>query len=193
MRNNAKNLCGELMSELNPILKGKNALVVCHKDVEAHLGRPKFSEESRLKIAKPGVVIGLAWTSFGGETLYVESIRVPGKGGLRLTGSLGEVMSESASIGFSYVLNRLDEFGISKLPVSSVIASGRSSRVSAPAMSDVISSWIANTLAAVSSRSHVFDNSRKPSDVRLSCAEIRTVPPYRLTAPSFPLWENSSS
>ena len=94
--------------------KGFKPVRIDKKDVEIHLGRPKFSEESRLKISKPGVVIGLAWTSFGGETLYVESIVVPGKGGLRLTGSLGEVMSESASIGFSYVLNRLDELGISK-------------------------------------------------------------------------------
>jgi ATP-dependent Lon protease len=57
-------------------------------------------------------VQGLAWTPFGGDVLYVEAIAEPGKGGLQLTGSLGDVMSESARLALSYLKSHADRFGL---------------------------------------------------------------------------------
>jgi ATP-dependent Lon protease len=61
------------------------------------------------RIAVPGVCIGLAWTAFGGEILFIEAIQTPGTGALKLTGQMGEVMLESASLAFSYVKKLLKE------------------------------------------------------------------------------------
>ena len=66
------------------------------EDIEKILGPRKYSMERFLGDNPPGVSIGLAWTSVGGEILFIESILSPGKGGLKLTGNLGEVMKESA-------------------------------------------------------------------------------------------------
>jgi ATP-dependent Lon protease len=57
-------------------------------------------------------VQGLAWTPFGGDVLYVEAVTSPGKGALQLTGSLGEVMSESARLVLSYLKSRAERFGL---------------------------------------------------------------------------------
>ncbi len=72
-------------------------------DVSAYLGPRKFSLE--LANRKPGIGIatGLAWTSYGGEILFCETTKMPGKGNIILTGLLGEVMKESARIAFSYL------------------------------------------------------------------------------------------
>ncbi len=73
------------------------------------LGTEVFTDDELIRIRKPGVVIGLAWTSLGGETLVIESMAVPNRkeSGLKLTGHLGDVMSESANIAYSYVRQRL--------------------------------------------------------------------------------------
>jgi ATP-dependent Lon protease len=80
--------------------------------VEKLLGRPRFRPEERRKHRLPGVVQGLAWTPFGGDVLYVEAVASKGRGGLQLTGSLGEVMSESARLALSYLKSHADRFGI---------------------------------------------------------------------------------
>ncbi|HCL55830.1 MAG TPA: endopeptidase La [Spirochaetia bacterium] len=68
------------------------------------LGPEIFTDDEKKRIKKPGVAIGLAWTSMGGDTLFIESIAVKSKsGGLKLTGKLGEVMQESANIAYSYM------------------------------------------------------------------------------------------
>ncbi|MBQ5618954.1 MAG: endopeptidase La, partial [Alistipes sp.] len=59
-----------------------------------------------------GVVTGLAWTAVGGDILYIESVLTPGKGALNLTGNLGDVMKESATIGYEWVQAHCDELGI---------------------------------------------------------------------------------
>jgi ATP-dependent Lon protease len=73
--------------------------------VRAYLGPEIYTDEELQKITKPGIVVGMAWTSYGGATLIIESLGVASakNGTLKLTGQLGEVMSESASIAFSYV------------------------------------------------------------------------------------------
>ncbi len=73
------------------------------KDVERILGKPKFLNEEYEVSGIVGVVTGLAWTEVGGDILYIESVLTPGKGRLSLTGNLGDVMKESATIAFEWV------------------------------------------------------------------------------------------
>jgi ATP-dependent Lon protease len=71
-------------------------------DLEKILGSKRFETDKAQKPLQPGIVTGLAWTSFGGDILFVESIPLKGKG-FKLTGQLGEVMGESANLAYSYV------------------------------------------------------------------------------------------
>jgi ATP-dependent Lon protease len=73
------------------------------REVEAYLGHPKFISESAEKITEHGIATGLAWTPVGGEILFIEATRMRGRGGLLLTGSLGDVMKESAQTAVSYL------------------------------------------------------------------------------------------
>src|SRR5690606_31177422 len=70
--------------------------------LEQIIGPKRFQSEVAQKPLNPGVVTGLAWTSYGGEILFVETIPLKGKG-FKLTGQLGGVMNESASLAYSYV------------------------------------------------------------------------------------------
>lgn len=73
------------------------------KDVKAYLGHAKFVSESAEKIEEFGIATGLAWTPVGGDVLFIEATRMRGRGSLILTGSLGEVMKESAQTAVSYL------------------------------------------------------------------------------------------
>ncbi len=81
-------------------------------EMEELLGRARFKADARRKKALAGVVQGLAWTPVGGDVLYVEAVRSDGKGSLQLTGSLGDVMSESARLALSYLRSRAERFGV---------------------------------------------------------------------------------
>ncbi len=81
-------------------------------DVEKVLGKPKFRNDEYEIAGMIGVVTGLAWTSVGGDILYIESVLTPGKGALSLTGNLGDVMKESATIAYEWVQAHHDELGI---------------------------------------------------------------------------------
>jgi ATP-dependent Lon protease len=81
-------------------------------DVRALLGRRRFTDEPRDRVAVPGVATGLAVTGVGGDVLYVEATAMEGDGGLTLTGQLGDVMKESAEIARSYVRSHADELGV---------------------------------------------------------------------------------
>ncbi len=70
------------------------------------LGAPRFSSEVAERTSEPGVATGLAWTSVGGEILFIEATRMHGQGKLQLTGQLGDVMKESAQAALSYVRTR---------------------------------------------------------------------------------------
>lgn len=78
------------------------------KELESLLGTKRFDSEKANKKTQPGVVTGLAWTAYGGEILFVESLPLKGKG-FRLTGQAGEVMNESATLAYSYVRKLLQE------------------------------------------------------------------------------------
>jgi ATP-dependent Lon protease len=73
------------------------------KDLEKLVGSARYQSDMAQKAVRPGVVTGLAWTSFGGEILFIETLPLSGKGGFKLTGQLGDVMHESANLAYSYV------------------------------------------------------------------------------------------
>jgi ATP-dependent Lon protease len=81
-------------------------------DVEKILGMPRYLKEEYEVGGMTGVVTGLAWTQVGGDILYIESILSPGKGELHLTGNLGDVMKESATIALEWVQAHYKELGI---------------------------------------------------------------------------------
>ena len=81
-------------------------------DVREMLGREKFFNEAAERTAVPGVATGLAVTGAGGDMLFIEASASPGKGNLTLTGQLGDVMKESASIALSHVRSHAAEFDI---------------------------------------------------------------------------------
>jgi ATP-dependent Lon protease len=81
-------------------------------DLEGLLGPVRFEPELAERAGQPGVAVGLAWTPAGGDILFVESTRMPGKGELKLTGSLGDVMRESAEAARSWLRSRAAELGL---------------------------------------------------------------------------------
>ncbi|MBR1088558.1 endopeptidase La [Bradyrhizobium manausense] len=87
-------------------------VVVTAKDIADVLGQPRFEGEIAQRTSVPGVATGLAWTPVGGDILFIEASRVPGKGGMILTGQLGEVMRESVQAALTLVKSRATQLGI---------------------------------------------------------------------------------
>ncbi|HEY5269607.1 MAG TPA: endopeptidase La [Anaerolineales bacterium] len=94
----------------------KQAANITPKAVKELLGHPIFleTEEIDTRTSIPGVVPGLAWTPFGGEILFIEATRMPGEKGFQVTGSVGNVMQESARAALSYIRSHAVEIGIQK-------------------------------------------------------------------------------
>ncbi len=76
------------------------------KDLATWLGPKRFFNEMAERVTSPGVVTGLAWTAMGGDILFIEATDLPGAGTLKLTGQMGEVMTESAAIAWTFVKKR---------------------------------------------------------------------------------------
>ena len=92
----------------------EKTITIEENDLYKYLGKPVF-DESEIKVAsKPGTAIGLAWTSMGGDTLLIESTCFAGKGGLILTGQMGDVMKESSQIAFNWSRKFVIENGYKK-------------------------------------------------------------------------------
>lgn len=93
-----------------------DSLEINSEKVREFLGRRKFfgTEEMAVRTSIPGVAAGLAWTSTGGEVLFVEATKMPGKNKFQLTGSLGDVMKESAQAALSYVRSRSSGFSVAE-------------------------------------------------------------------------------
>jgi ATP-dependent Lon protease len=87
-------------------------VTIAPKDLTAILGQPRFEGEIALRTSVPGVATGLAWTPVGGDILFIEATRVPGRGALILTGQLGEVMRESVQAALTLVKSRASQLGI---------------------------------------------------------------------------------
>lgn len=93
--------------------EGKTRSVeVTARKLKGFLGPVKVDKDVAERKAMPGVVTGLAWTPYGGDILFIEATRMPGKGGLILTGSLGDVMKESARAALSYLRANASSFKI---------------------------------------------------------------------------------
>ncbi len=90
----------------------KGPFEITSDNLHEYLGPPEFIEDLKLTQDEIGVATGLAWTPYGGEVLYVEAVVMPGKGQLILTGSLGDVMKESAQAALSYIRSKYQELGI---------------------------------------------------------------------------------
>ncbi|HEX9209787.1 MAG TPA: endopeptidase La, partial [Bradyrhizobium sp.] len=87
-------------------------VVVTPKDIATVLGQPRFEGEIAQRTSVPGVATGLAWTPVGGDILFIEATRVPGRGNLILTGQLGDVMRESVQAALTLVKSRATQIGI---------------------------------------------------------------------------------
>ena len=81
-------------------------------DVPTYLGPPKVFSELAERVDEPGIVTGLAWTPTGGEILFIETTKMRGKGGMTITGQLGDVMRESSQAALSYVRANAEALGI---------------------------------------------------------------------------------
>jgi len=82
------------------------------RDIPEILGSRKFEAETAMRTAMPGVATGLAWTPVGGDILFIEATRIPGRGNLILTGQLGDVMKESAQAALSLIKGRAEALGL---------------------------------------------------------------------------------
>ena len=89
-----------------------NLITLTANDLVAVLGQPRFESEIAMRTSIPGVATGLAWTPIGGDILFIEATRVPGKGALILTGQLGDVMRESAQAALTLAKSRAAQLGI---------------------------------------------------------------------------------
>jgi ATP-dependent Lon protease len=92
----------------------KGGIRVSLKNIHEFLGAPKIIPEEVLKKDQVGVATGLAWTAVGGDVLFIEALRMKGKGNLVLTGQLGDVMRESAQAAYSYAKSRAKELDIAE-------------------------------------------------------------------------------
>ena len=106
------NVCRKVATE---IAKGKiKSVTITSKNIEKFIGPKKFLPEIAERNMKPGIVVGLAWTAFGGDILFIEATKMPGKGNLKLTGKLGDVMKESVQAAMSYVRANAEKYGINE-------------------------------------------------------------------------------
>jgi ATP-dependent Lon protease len=90
----------------------RDALLITSENLRELLGKPRHYPETAEMLDRPGISTGLAWTETGGDILFIEVTRLPGKGRLKITGQLGEVMKESAQAALSYLASRADELGL---------------------------------------------------------------------------------
>ena len=104
------NVCRKTAKDI--ATKVRKKVLVTPSIIHDYLGPEIFISEVAERTNKPGVVVGLAWTAFGGDILFIEACKMPGKGTLKLTGKLGDVMKESAQAAFSYVRTNAKKFGI---------------------------------------------------------------------------------
>jgi ATP-dependent Lon protease len=113
VRNLEREIAAVIRRDVAEIASGKRTKRLDDiKRVRAALGKRRFYDDVAERIDRPGVATGLVWTPTGGEIIFVEAMLTPGKGELRLTGQLGEVMKESAAAALSYLKARAGDIGI---------------------------------------------------------------------------------
>lgn len=112
-----RNLEREVGSVCRKVAKGvvlghKEKVICTAEKIAELLGPPRFIRDEKMEDSQVGIVTGLAWTQAGGEVLHIEALKMKGKGGLVLTGQMGDVMKESAQAALSYARAHSDELGI---------------------------------------------------------------------------------
>ena len=113
VRNLEREIASLMRRDVADIASGKKLKAVDGvKKVRAALGKRRFYDDVAERIDRPGIATGLVWTPTGGEIIFVEATLTPGKGELKLTGQLGEVMKESAAAALSYLKSHAAEVGI---------------------------------------------------------------------------------
>jgi ATP-dependent Lon protease len=105
-------VCRGVASQIAEGLIEKASIAV--RDLHRYLGPVRITPEAAARTAKPGVVMGLAWTPSGGDLLFIEATAMKGKGCLTLTGQLGDVMKESATAALSFIRANAEELGVAK-------------------------------------------------------------------------------
>jgi ATP-dependent Lon protease len=110
MEREIANLARKAVKEI--VTKKTKKVAITRKNLEKYSGVRKFRYGETEAEDMVGVVSGLAWTEVGGEILTIESVLLPGKGNIKITGKLGDVMQESVSAALSYVRSRSTRFGI---------------------------------------------------------------------------------
>jgi len=115
LRNLEREIAAVCRKVAKQVATGEKKVRKIHTDnLDQFLGRPKIFQEELLKRDQIGVATGLAWTPVGGDVLFVEATAMRGRGGLTLTGQLGDVMKESAQAALSYARSHAKEFGIAE-------------------------------------------------------------------------------
>lgn len=104
-------VCRKVAKEI-VVKENHEPITISNRNINKYLGVPRYSDREIKEQTEVGTATGLAWTQFGGEILKIEVILMPGKGNLTLTGSLGEVMQESAKAGLSYIRANAKKLGI---------------------------------------------------------------------------------
>src|SRR4051794_15755650 len=113
VRNLERNIGSVARSIAAEIVGGKTDKVVVDREmVHKVLGPQRFEPELASRTSVPGVATGMAYTPVGGEILFIEATRMPGRGNITLTGQIGDVMKESATAAFSLIRSRATELGI---------------------------------------------------------------------------------
>ena len=113
VRNLEREIASVCRKVARKVAEGRKSLtLVTSQSIETYLGPPKIFKDQLLHKDQVGVATGVAWTATGGEILFVEATKMIGKGNLSLTGSLGDVMKESAQAAMSYARTHAAEFGI---------------------------------------------------------------------------------
>jgi ATP-dependent Lon protease len=114
MERNIGSICRKIGTR---IAEGKNGNIIVTPDVvREFLDNPPFqaTEELNSRTSVPGVAPGLAWTPYGGDVLFIEATRMPGAKGFQITGSVGNVMQESAHAAMSYVRSHAEQLGLER-------------------------------------------------------------------------------
>jgi ATP-dependent Lon protease len=112
LRGFSRSLASVFRKVARKVVEGhEGPLRITASSIERYLGPPRYIQEVDDRDEQPGVVIGLAWTAAGGDILYIECLRMSGPPGLKLTGSLGDVMKESAEAALSWLRAHADRIG----------------------------------------------------------------------------------
>ena len=113
LENNIKKIMRKTTRKFAEDEKDIGIIKVTEDNLTDFLGNPRFTDESLYNKKIPGVVLGLAWTSMGGTTLYIEATTVPSRTrGYKQTGQLGDVMKESSEIAYTYISSRAIDYKI---------------------------------------------------------------------------------